>query len=91
MEKFDLAIIGAGIVGACCAYIANQYQPGWRIAIIDRSFAGDGATRYSVALDLPFGWTPRQKVLAARSVQFYEGLKTSDWDWPITNISFALV
>ncbi|MGE5324317.1 MAG: NAD(P)/FAD-dependent oxidoreductase [Actinomycetota bacterium] len=91
MENFDLAIVGAGIIGASCAYCVSQCKPEWRLAVIDRSFAGDGATRYSVALDLPFGRTPRQKALAATSVRFYQKLKSSDSQWPIRDISFAVV
>lgn len=91
MESFDLAIIGAGIIGASCAYWAHSCRPDWRFVIVDRSFAGDGATRYSVALDLPFGRTPLQKTLAAKSVQFYQSLRSSDPEWPIRNISFCVV
>ncbi len=91
MKDFDLAIIGAGIIGATTAYIAHLRMPEWRIALLDRSFVGDGATRYSAALDLPFGRTPRQQAMAARSGSFYRDLKVRYPELPIREVPFVLV
>lgn len=88
---FDLAIIGAGIIGATTAYLAHTNRPEWHIALLDRSFAGSGATYYSAALDLPFGRTTRQRAMVARSVSFYRDLKALYPELPIQDISFALV
>ncbi len=41
-RSFDLAIVGAGIVGAACAYEAAR--EGMAVAIIDRGIVGGGAT-----------------------------------------------
>lgn len=91
MKDFDLAVIGAGIIGATTAYLAHVYRPEWQIILLDRSFAGDGATRYSAALDLPFGRTTRQRTMAARSVIFYRDLKARYPELPIREIPFVLV
>ncbi len=42
MNKFDVAIIGAGIVGAACAYRLSK--EGLRVAIIEEEFAASGTT-----------------------------------------------
>jgi glycine/D-amino acid oxidase-like deaminating enzyme len=90
-KDFDLAIIGAGIIGATTAYLAHLGRPEWHIALLDRSFVGSGATYYSAALDLPFGRTTRQRAMVARSVSFYRNLKMRYPELPIKDISFALV
>ena len=91
MKNFDLAIIGAGIIGATTAYLAHARRPEWRIALLDRSFIADGATHYSAALDLPFGRTARQQAMVAESASFYRDLKTRHPDLPIRDIPFVLV
>lgn len=90
-KDFDLAIVGAGIIGATTAYLAHASRPEWHIALLDRSFVGSGATYYSAALDLPFGRTARQRGMVARSVSFYRDLKARYPDLPIQDISFVLV
>lgn len=91
MKDFDIAIVGAGIIGATTAYLAHVHRPEWQIALLDRSFVGDGATHYSAALDLPFGRTTRQQAMVARSVGFYRDLKAQYPELPIKDIPFALV
>jgi glycine/D-amino acid oxidase-like deaminating enzyme len=91
VKGFDLAIVGAGIIGATTAYLAQVYKPEWRIVLLDRSFIGDGATHYSAALDLPFGRTTRQRAMAARSVSFYRDLKARYPELPIREIPFVLI
>lgn len=70
-ERCDLAIVGAGIVGTMAAYRACRERPDWRILLLDRSFVGDGSTRYSLGLDIPYGRTPAQKRLAALSAELF--------------------
>lgn len=91
MKDFDLAIVGAGIVGATTAYLAHVRRPEWQIVLLDRSFVGDGATHYSAALDLPFGRTTRQRAMVARSVSFYRDLKTLYPELPIREVPFILM
>lgn len=40
----DIAVIGAGIVGASTAYWLKKYQPASRVVLIDAATAGAGAT-----------------------------------------------
>jgi len=91
MKDFDLAIVGAGIIGATTAYLAHVRRPEWNVVLLDRSFIGDGATHYSAALDLPFGRTTRQRAMVARSVSFYRDLKARYPELPIREIPFAFV
>jgi D-hydroxyproline dehydrogenase subunit beta len=90
-EMFDLAIIGAGIVGAATAYQASTEHRDWRVVVLEKSMVGNGATRHSLALDLPFGRTPRQKWMAEESVSFFRELKAREPHFPVHQISFALV
>ena len=91
MNDFDLAIVGAGIIGATTAYLAHARRPEWRIVLLDRSLAGDGATHYSAALDLPFGRNPRQQVMVKRSANFYRDLKAWYPELPLREIPFVLI
>ncbi|GAA4782248.1 FAD-binding oxidoreductase [Lysobacter hankyongensis] len=74
-QAFDIAIVGAGIVGAQVAYQAHQRHPDWRVLLIDRSLVGGGVSHYSGGLDHPFGWSPEQKILASESLELYTRLK----------------
>lgn len=91
VKDFDLAIIGAGIIGATTAYLAHVRKPEWHVVLLDRSFIGDGATRYSAALDLPFARTTRQRGMVTRSVSFYRDLKMQYPELPIREMAFVLV
>ena len=91
MKGFDLAIVGAGIIGATTAWLGHMRRPEWHIAVLDRSLIGDGATHYSAALDLPFGRTTRQQAMVAESVKFYRDLKEQYPELPIREIPFVLV
>jgi glycine/D-amino acid oxidase-like deaminating enzyme len=91
VKHFDLAIVGAGIIGATTAWLAHVRKPEWHIVLLDRSFIGDGATHYSAALDLPFGRNPRQQAMVTRSISFYRDLKAQYPELPIKEIPFVLV
>src|SRR5436305_8708578 len=91
MKNFDLAIIGAGIVGATTAWLAHMHRPEWSIALLERSLTGGGATYYSAALDLPFGRNTQQRTMVARSTAFYRDLKMRHPELPVREIPFVLV
>lgn len=91
MQKFDLAIIGGGIVGAAAAHFAGALRPDFCVLLLDRSFVGDGATRYSAALDLPFTRSLAQKKLVEDSVRFYQTLKRDRPELPLHQIRAAIV
>ena len=50
---FDLIIIGGGVFGANLAWLARKRCPQWRILLLDKSFVGNGVTRYSAGLSVP--------------------------------------
>jgi glycine/D-amino acid oxidase-like deaminating enzyme len=72
---FDLAVIGAGIVGAMAAYLARQQEAQWRILLLDRSLVGDGASKYSAGLGLPYGRSPKQKNLSILSERIFSDIR----------------
>lgn len=89
---YDLAIIGAGIVGAMAAYLARRERPDWRILLLDRSLAGDGATGYSVGLDIPYGRTPAHKKLSIMSARVFRELRDTIAGLPLHDLPmFGLI
>ncbi|CAN5679471.1 hypothetical protein BH11BAC3_BH11BAC3_10210 [soil metagenome] len=90
--EFDLAIIGAGIIGVSAAWYAHKEHPGWRIVILDQSTVSSGATYYSASLDLPYGHTPLRYQLAGRSRELYSTLRKELPALPIKDLSlFGIV
>ncbi|HTD23084.1 MAG TPA: FAD-dependent oxidoreductase [Terriglobales bacterium] len=85
---FDLAIIGAGIVGAAAAYLAKRERPEWHVLLLDRSLVGGGATAHSAGLDFPYGRTPGQKHLSVQSARLYEQLRRDIPSLPIRRLPF---
>ncbi|MEU6280211.1 FAD-dependent oxidoreductase [Streptomyces sp. NPDC047028] len=74
---YDLAVVGAGAVGALAAYYAVRRDPGRRVAVITHAGRGTGATRLSAGFDTPTGHNPAQRALAARSTALFDGLATA--------------
>jgi len=70
----DLAVVGAGIVGATVAAEASRRRPGARVLLLDRSLVGSGATRHSAALSTPTGATPSHRRLVQRAGRWYADL-----------------
>lgn len=87
-RDYDLAIIGAGIIGVCAAWYARSQHPQWRIVLIDQGKVGGGATHYSASLDLPYGHTPLRYQLAERSQELYLQLRKELPDLPIKDLIF---
>ncbi|WP_406863883.1 FAD-binding oxidoreductase [Streptomyces sp. HUAS MG47] len=71
---YDLAVVGAGVVGALTAYYAVQRDPGRRVAVLAHTGRGSGATRLSAGFDTPTGHNPAQRALAARSTALFHKL-----------------
>jgi glycine/D-amino acid oxidase-like deaminating enzyme len=86
--QFDLTIIGAGIVGSAAAYFARARMPGWRVALLDRSVVGGGATLHSVGLDFPYGRSAAQKEIARESMRLFAGLRAEIPGLPIYDLPF---
>lgn len=83
---FDLAVVGAGIVGVLAAERATLLHPSWRVLLIERSLVGGGATRYSAALDIPFGRTPVHRRMSTESLAAWRELQTAVPDLPIRDL-----
>src|SRR5258708_7499154 len=88
MWEFDLAVIGAGIIGSMAAYFASAQMPGWRIALLDRSLVGSGTTSYSVGLDFPYGRSAAQRRIASESSRLFRELRALIPDLPIHDLPF---
>lgn len=88
MERFDLTVIGAGIIGSTAAYFAGARMPGWRIALLDRSVVGGGATLHSVGLDFPYGRTAEQREIARESIRLFGELRAEIPGLPIYDLPF---
>jgi glycine/D-amino acid oxidase-like deaminating enzyme len=70
-NRYDLAIVGGGIVGAWTLYLATLRHPHWRIVLVDRYRAGEGATAHSAGVLLATGRSARERKLAAISADLY--------------------
>lgn len=79
--SYDLVIVGAGIVGAWCAYLAAKSSA--RVLVADRSLQASGATAYSAGLDLPYGASADRYRLTAQSEQMYDELLRDHRNLPI--------
>ncbi|HEX2270171.1 MAG TPA: FAD-binding oxidoreductase [Pyrinomonadaceae bacterium] len=88
MRPFDLVVIGAGIVGAMTACLARQQKPGWSILLVDRSLVGDGATKYSVGLDIPYGFNAAQKDYSRLSTEIFSDLSKTLPEMPVHELPF---
>ncbi|RKH51779.1 FAD-binding oxidoreductase [Corallococcus sp. AB050B] len=85
-DPYDLVVVGAGIVGTLVALLAKRHHPGWRIALVDRSLMGHGATLYSAYLDVPLGSTPVRRMLTERSRVLYQQLRAELPDLPLRDL-----
>lgn len=83
MSPFDLVVIGGGIIGSMAAYLARQKNPHWKILLVDRSLVGDGATKYSAGLDIPYGFNETQKEYSRLSTAIYRQLSKDIPELPI--------
>jgi glycine/D-amino acid oxidase-like deaminating enzyme len=75
--EVDVAIIGAGYTGLWTAYYLRQADPSLRIALLEREFAGFGASgRNGGWLSGNFGWS-REKYLKTSSRAAVIGLQNA--------------
>ncbi|MBD0742904.1 FAD-dependent oxidoreductase [Streptomyces sp. CBMA152] len=79
---YDLAVVGAGVVGALTAYYAVRQDPARRVLVITHAARGTGATRLSAGFDTPTGHNPAQRELAARSTVLFDKLAAELTDLP---------
>lgn len=70
--RFDLAIVGGGVLGVMVAWLAVRCRPNARIALLDSGRFGGGATGHSAFLDMPYGITPGIRALSMRSRALFQ-------------------
>lgn len=83
---YDLAVVGAGIVGAVAAFLAARRRPEWRIAVLDRSLVGHGATLYSGGLDHGYGVSAQQRALAVESGTLFRQIRDAVPGLPVFDL-----
>src|ERR1043166_7596806 len=70
----DVLIVGAGIVGATCAY--QCAREGMRVAVIDRSMAGGGATAAGMGHVVVMDDSEAQFALTRYSRQLWQEIRS---------------
>ncbi|PPJ44612.1 D-amino-acid oxidase, partial [Rhizobium sp. KAs_5_22] len=70
MSRYDLIVIGAGIVGAACAERAAR--EGLRVAVIEPGPVGGGATAAAMGHLVAMDEDPAELALSRLSLQLWE-------------------
>ncbi|RGA06500.1 FAD-binding oxidoreductase [Microbispora triticiradicis] len=90
IPDFDLAVVGAGVVGAMTGHLALERDPGLRLLTLDQLERLDqdvpNATGLSAGLDVPTGRDARQRELAARSTALYRRLRAERPGLPVRSL-----
>jgi len=69
----DAIVVGAGIVGAACA--AALSRDGWRVTVLDRTFAASGTTSVGMGHIVVMDDSPEQLALTAYSARLWRDLR----------------
>jgi glycine/D-amino acid oxidase-like deaminating enzyme len=70
---YDVAVVGAGIVGAACAYFLMR--EGFRVAVLERGIVGGGATAAGMGHLVAMDDSPAQLALTKLSLQLWGELQ----------------
>jgi len=71
-EKFDVIVVGAGIIGLSCAYHMKHQNPSLKVAILDKAAsAGQGDTAKSAGAFRNVFTSEVNRLLADTSIDFY--------------------
>lgn len=89
--EYDCVVVGGGIVGVIALRQLLEAHPCWRIALLDRSLVGSGASSYSAGLHLPYGRHSYVRKLSLRSQEAYRAVKEELPDAPIANVAMIAV
>jgi glycine/D-amino acid oxidase-like deaminating enzyme len=74
-RRSDAIVVGAGIVGAACA--AALARDGWRVTVVEKSFAGAGTTSVGMGHLVVMDDSPEQLALTRYSLQLWRELGAS--------------
>jgi glycine/D-amino acid oxidase-like deaminating enzyme len=72
-STYDVVVVGAGIVGAACAYFLMK--EGLRVAVLDRGIVGGGATGAAMGHLVAMNDSPAQLALTKLSLELWRELK----------------
>lgn len=70
----DAIVVGAGIVGAACAEALSR--DGWRVTVLDRTFASAGTTSVGMGHVVVMDDSPEQLALTAYSARLWRELRS---------------
>ncbi|MBP2845678.1 FAD-binding oxidoreductase [Dickeya oryzae] len=74
MLKYDIAIVGGGILGSTIARELLNNYPELTLVIIDKKLSGSGASFYSAGVHFPRGGSERVRKMSAYSHDYYQSL-----------------
>jgi D-hydroxyproline dehydrogenase subunit beta len=72
-STYDVVIVGAGIVGAACAYFLMK--EGLRVAVLEKGIVGGGATAAGMGHLVAMDDSPAQLALTKLSLDLWRGLR----------------
>lgn len=90
IPKYDLAIVGAGIIGLAHAYHAARR--GWRVLVLERCQRPEGASVRNFGMLWPIGQPAGERLdLARRSLEFWRDVfrMVPDWLVPCGSLHLA--
>jgi FAD-dependent oxidoreductase domain-containing protein 1 len=88
-SRYDIVVVGAGIMGVASAYYLQKNNPGKRILIVDRyGAAGQGNTGRSDAMFRNTFTSSDNQILANSSIDFYQHLQDLGVDVGLQKIGY---
>ena len=88
---FDIAVVGAGVIGCLTALELTERAPGLSVVLLDRDTAGGGASRRSAGLHVPRGAGERVRRMTRYSQEYYAKLKAGNPALPIHPLPVTVV
>ncbi|MCP5082419.1 MAG: FAD-binding oxidoreductase [Alphaproteobacteria bacterium] len=91
-EHFDVAVVGAGMVGVCCAMWLQR--SGKRVVVLDKNTPGNGTSYGNAGTYAPFGCVPINSPQLVKSLPGLLFSKSSplnlDWAYAATHLPWML-
>lgn len=81
-ETYDLAIVGADVMGLSAAFIAARNRPRDRVVIFERDIVGAGASRFAPGIQINICRNERERQLINHSSKFWQGIYPHGL-WPV--------
>ncbi len=91
-EHFDVAVVGAGMVGVCCAMWLQR--SGKRVVVLDKNTPGNGTSYGNAGTYAPFGCVPINSPQLVKSLPGLLFSKSSplsvDWAYAATHLPWMM-